>query len=214
MVFLISCTYQEESLDFSDTAKEELRHLLKKSTSFDTFDITYNFHSKVAEQTLANITFRNAKHGNKQRQDTYGHIFGYNVSAYSIINNNQQITCALFNNSWKCSYGDEVCIEKDKGKACQSVSQEGTPPTIEAKQLANAKVAKTDQKQILGMQTQCYKLLTTEGGNKALTELCLNQDGIIMSIAINIKLFQAIFEAKSFSKIVQPEVFTSPTITY
>ena len=213
IIFLIGCSSQEfDSLDFSDSAKEELRQLLLKSLP-DTFDITYNFRSALAEQILVNITFRNAKQGNNQRQDVVGNIFGFNLSAYSIINNNQQATCALFENEWKCNYGDKVCIEKDKGKICQSVAQEGIPPTIKPEMLAKSKVAKIEPKQILGMQVQCYKLLTTEGGNKALTEVCLNQDGIIILIAINAKLFRATFEAKSFSTIMNPNAFVMPRIT-
>ena len=212
MVFLTSCAYQEESLDFSDAAKEELRQLLQKSPP-DTFDVTYNFHSSLGILNLVDITFHNAKQGNKQRQDIFGNMLGFNLSTYSITNGAQQVTCALFNNSWECSYGNEVCIEKDKGKICQSVSQEGIPPAIKPEMLAKAKVAKTEQKQMLGMQVQCYKILATESGNKALTEVCINQDGIIMSIAINAKLFQAIFEAKSFSKTVSPDSFVMPQIT-
>ena len=78
--------------------------------------------------------------------------------------------------------------------------------------LAKAKVAKTEQKQIIDVQVQCYKILSTEGGNKALTEVCFNQDGIIMSIAINAKLFQAIFEAKSYSTNAPSDAFILPAI--
>ena len=212
-VFLVSCAYQDfSSLNFSDAAKEELRQLLQKSPP-DTFDVTYIFHSSLGTQSLADITFRNAKQGNSQRQDIFGNVFGYNLSAYSVTNNGKQVTCALFDNEWKCSVGDKVCIEKDKGKMCQSVSQEGIPPAIKPEMLAKAKVVKTEQKQIIDVQVQCYKLLTAEGGNKALTEVCLNQDGMIMSIAINAKLFQAIFEVKSFSKTVNPDSFVMPAIT-
>ena len=212
MIFLMSCAYQEfGSLDFSESAKDELRQLLQKPLP-DAFDATYNFRSSLGAQSLADITFRNAKQGNNQRKDIFGHIFGFNLSAYSVINNNQQVTCALFDNEWKCEHGDEVCIEKDKGKLCQSVSQEGIPPTIKPEMLAKAKVAKTEQKQIIDVQVQCYKILSTEGGNKALTEVCFNQDGIIMSIAINAKLFQAIFEAKSYSTNAPSDAFILPAI--
>ena len=208
IIFLIGCSSQEfGSLDFSDSAKEELQQLLQKSNILDTLDVIYNFHSDIAGQSLADIAFRNVKQGNKQRQEVSGSIFGFNLSAYTIINDGKQATCALFNNSWECGIGDEVCKATPKGKLCQSVSQEGIPPTINPEMLEKSKVAKTEQKQILGMQAQCYELLTTEGGNKALTEVCFNRDGIIMSIAINAKLFQAIFEAKSFSTSVQPELF-------
>ncbi len=210
--FLTNCAYQEESLDFSETAKEELRRLLQKPSP-DTFDVIYNFHSSIGSQSLADITFRNAKQGNNRRQEVFGNMIGFNLSSYSVTNDGKQVTCALFNNSWECSAGNEVCRETSNGKMCYSVEQEGIPPTIKPEMLAKAKVAKTEQKQMLGMQVQCYKILTTDGGNKALTETCLNQDGIIMSIAINAKLFQAIFEAKSFSKTVNPDSFAMPAIT-
>lgn len=213
IVFLIGCSSKEfESLDFSDSAKEELRRLLQKSPP-DTFDVIYNFHSSIAGQSLADITFRNVNQGNKQRQEVSGSIFGFNLSAYTIINGGKQVTCALFNNSWECSIGDEVCKETPKGKLCQSVSQEGIPPTIKPEMLEKSKVAKTEPKQVLGLQVQCYKLLTTEGSNKALTEVCLNQGGIILSIEINAKLFQAKFEARSFSKTVNLDSFVMPAIT-
>ena len=208
--FLSGCAYQEfDSLDFSDSAKEELRQFLQKPLP-DTFAITYNFNSKLAEQTLVDITFRNIKQGNKQRKESFGNLLGFNLSAYTIINNDKQITCALFGNEWKCSYGNEVCIEKDKSKQCQSVSNEGIPPTIKPEQLTKAKVATVGQKLILGIQAKCYKLLTTENGKQTLTEVCLNQDGIIMLIAIDSKIFKAIFEAKSFSTNIEPDTFTLP----
>ena len=212
MVFLTGCAYQDESLDFSDLAKEELRQLLQKSPP-NAFDVTYNFRSSLGTQSLVDITFHNAKQRNNQRQDIFGNVFGYNLSTYSVTNDGKQVTCAEFNTSWECSAGDKVCKETSKGKLCQSVSQEGIPPTIKPEMLAKSKVAKTEQKQILGMQVQCYKLLTTEGGNQAATEVCLNQDGMLMSIAINAKLFQAIFEAKSFSTAVNPDSFVMPAIT-
>ena len=210
--FLSGCAYQEfDSLDFSDSAKVELRQLLQKPLP-DTFNIIYNFNSKLAEQTLVNITFRNVKQGDKQRKEAFGNLLGFNLSAYTIINDYKQVTCALFDNEWKCSYGDKVCIEKDKTKQCQSVSNEGVPPTIKPEQLAKAKVATAGQKQILGIQSKCYKILTTENGKQTLTEVCLNQDGIIMLIAIDAKIFKAIFEAKSFSTNIEPDTFTLPAI--
>ena len=212
IIFLSGCAYQEfNSLDFSDSAKEELRQLLQKPLP-DTFDIIYNFNSKLAEQTLMDIAFRNVKQGNKQRKESFGNLLGFNLSAYAIINNDKQVTCALFDSGWKCSYGDEVCIEKEKAKQCQSVSNEGIPPTIKPEQLAKAKVAAAGQKQILGMQSKCYKLLTTENGRQTLTEVCLNQDGIIMLIAIDAKVFKAILEAKSFSTNVKQDFFKLPAI--
>ena len=212
MIFLSGCIYQKfDSLDFSDSAKEELRQLLQKPLP-DTFDIIYNFNSKLAEQNLVDIAFRNVKQSNNQRKESFGNLLGFNLSAYTIINNDQQVTCAKFDNELKCSYGDKVCIEKDKVKQCQSVSNEGIPPTIKPEQLAKAKVATAGQKQILGIQAKCYKLLTTENGKQTLTEVCLNQYGIVMSIAINTKLFQAILEAKSFSTNVKQDSFTLPAI--
>ena len=213
IAFLTSCAYQDfDSLDFSESAEEELRQLLQKSSP-DTFDVTYNFHSSIGGQSLVDIAFRNAKQGNNQRQDVFGNIFGYNLSSYSVTNGGKQVTCALFNNSWECSAGNEVCRETSNGKMCYSVEQEGIPPTIKPEMLAKSSVAKAEQKEIIDVQVQCYKLLTTEGGNKALTETCLSQDGIIMSIAINAKLFQAIFEAKSYSTTINPDLFVMPTIT-
>lgn len=214
IIFLMGCYPKEiESLNFSDSAKQELRQQLQKSVTFDTFDITYNFYTSIANQKLVDITFHNIKQGKNQREEIDGNMLGFNLSTYSVTSDEKQVTCALFNNSWKCSYGDKVCIEKGKGEICQSVSQEGIPPTIKPEMLAKAKVAKTEAKQILDMQVQCYKLLTTESGNQAVTEVCLNQDGVIMSIAINAKLFQAIMEAKSFSKIVNLDSFAMPAIT-
>ena len=213
IIFVSGCEYQEfDSLDFSDSAKEELRQLLQKPLP-DTLDIIYNFNSKLAEQTLVDITFRNVKQENKQRKEAFGNLLGFNLSAYSVINNNQQVTCALFDNEWKCDAGDKVCKKTSKGKVCQSVSQEGIPPIIKPEQLAKAKVASSGQKQILGLQAKCYKLLTTENGRRTLTEACLNQEGIIMLIAIDAKLFKAILEAKSFSTNVQPDVFNLPIIS-
>ena len=210
IVLIVGCSNQEfESLNFSDSAKKELRQLLEKPLP-DAFDITYNFHSALAEQTLVDITFRNIKQGGKQRKEAFGNMLGFNLSAYSVINNNNQVTCALFENKLKCDYGDEVCIEKGKGRQCQSVSQEGIPPTIKPEQLEKAKVAYSGQKQILDRQTKCYKLLTAENGRQTLTEVCINDDGIIMSISINAKLFQAILEAKSFSTNVNPDLFAMP----
>ena len=210
--FLSGCAYQEsDSVDFSDSAKEELRQLLQKPLP-DTFDIIYNFNSKLAGQTLVDITFRNVKQGNKQRKEAFGNLLGFNLSAYTIINNDKQITCALFDNEWKCSYGDKICIEKDKAEHCQSVSNEGIPPTIKPEQLAKTKVATAGQKQILRIQAKCYKLLTNENGKQTLTEVCLNQDGIIMLIAIDAEVFKAIFEAKSFSTNIEPDIFTLPAI--
>src|SRR3989344_3678838 len=107
MVFLTSCAYQDESLDFSDLAKEELRQLLQKSSP-DTFDVTYNFHSSIGSQSLVDITFRNAKQGNNRRQEVLGNVIGFNLSSYSVTNGGKQVTCALFNNSWECSAGNEV----------------------------------------------------------------------------------------------------------
>ena len=210
--FLTSCAYQEfDSLDFSESAKEELRQLLQEPSP-DTFDVIYNFYSSIGSQSLVDITFRNAKQGNNKRQEVLGNMLGFNLSSYSVTNDGKQVTCALFDNEWECSAGNEVCRETSNGKMCYSVEQEGIPPTIKPEMLAKAKVAKAEPKQILGMQAQCYKLLATESGNKALTEVCINQDGIIMSIAINAKLFQAIFEAKSFSANVQPDAFNLPAL--
>lgn len=214
IIFLISCSSQEfGSLDFSDTAKEELKQLLQKSTASDAFDIKYNFYTSLANQKLVDITFRNIKQGKNQRQEVFGNMLGFNLSSYSITSDGKQVTCALFNNSWECSAGNEVCRETSNGKMCYSVEQEGIPPTIKPEMLAKAKVAYSEPKQILGMQVQCYKLLNNEGGKQSLTEVCISQDGIIMSIAINAKLFQAIFEAKSFSTNVNPEAFVMPPIT-
>ena len=214
IMFITGCSNQEfESLNFSESAKEGLKQLLEKPLP-DTFDITYNFHSALAEQTLVNITFGNIQQGGKQRKEAFGNIFGFNLSTYSVVNNNKQVTCALFENELKCDYGDEVCIEKGKGKQCQSVSQEGIPPTIKPEQLEKAKVAYSDQKQILDRQTKCYKLLTAENGRQTLTEVCINDDGIIMSISINAKLFQAILEAKSFSTAVNADLFNLPIINH
>ena len=89
---------------------------------------------------------------------------------------------------------------------------EGIPPTIKPEQLAKTKVATAGQKQILHIQAKCYKLLTNENGKQTLTEVCLNQDGIIMLIAIDAEVFKAIFEAKSFSINIEPDIFTLPAI--
>ena len=209
IILIIGCVYPELTVESSPQAKEELKQLLQKPLP-NTFDIIYNFNSKLAGQTLVDITFRNAKQGNKQRKEAFGNLLEFNLSAYSVINNNQQITCALFENEWKCNYGDKVCIEKNKARQCQSVSNEGVPPIIKSEQLAKAKVASSGQKQILGLQAKCYKLLTTENGKQTLTEVCLNQDGIIMLIAIDAKVFKAILEVKSFSTNVQPDAFNLP----
>lgn len=214
IIFLIGCYSQEfGSLEFSDSAKEELRQLLQKSLSIDNFDIIYNFQMNILAQNLANITFRQIKQGNKQRQDSIGHMFGFNLSVSSFIEWGQQVTCAVFDNEWKCGYGDEVCIEKDNLKECQSISQENMPPKIESEMLAEAKVAKTEQKEVLGMQVQCYKLLTKEGGQQALTEVCLNQEGVIFSMLTKTKGFSMTIEAKSFSTNVQPDAFVMPILS-
>src|SRR3989344_7255405 len=115
IAFLTSCAYQDESLDFSDTAKEELRQLLQKPSP-DTFDVTYNFHSSIGSQSLVDIAFRNAKQGNNKRQEVLGNMIGFNLSSYSVTNSGKQATCALFDNEWKCSAGNEVCREKSNGK--------------------------------------------------------------------------------------------------
>lgn len=211
VIILSGCAYKaKESLDFSPSAKEELKQLLQKTSKIDTFDVTYIFRTNLAGQSLADITFRQIKQGNKQRQDAYGNMIGFNLSASSFIDDRKQITCAVFDKEWKCTIGNEICRETSKGKECQSVSQENIPPSIRPELLAKAKVARSSSKQLLDIAMQCYKLITEEGGNEALTEVCLNQDGVILSMAINAQLFQAIIEAISFSTNVQPDVFTLP----
>ena len=193
----------------SPQAKQELQQLLQKPY-IDTFEITYNFQMNLFEQKLTDITFRQAKQGQNQRQGAFGNMLGFNLSTTSIVKDGQQTTCAIFDNEWKCSYGDEVCIEKDKVKQCQSVSNEGIPPSIKPELLEKAEVADAGKKQITGMDVKCYILSGTENGRKVSMEACLNQDGLIFSMSTKAKGFQATIEAKSFSITVEPDSFSLP----
>ena len=209
-IFLIGCASKEPDINYSTQAKEELRQLLQKAPIIETFDITYNFRINLFEQSVTNITFRQAKQGQNQKQDAFGNMLGFNLSATSIVKDGQQTTCAVFDNEWKCSYGDKVCIEKDEIKQCQSVSNEGIPPTINLKLSANADVADAGAKQLIGIDVKCYILTGAENGRKVSIEVCLNQDGLIFSMSTKAKGFQAIIEAKSFSTNIEPDIFTLP----
>ena len=210
MVFLSGCVYQESSIKNSPQAKEELQQFLQKVPSLGVLDIAYSLQVSILNKNITDITFRQIKKGNQQRQDSHGNMLGFNLNATSIIKEGQQVTCAVFDNEWKCSYGDEVCIEKDKVKQCQSVSHEGIPPTIKPELLKKTEVAYASSRQIIGMDVKCYILSGTENGRKVSMEACLNQDGLIFSMSTKAKGFQATIEAKSFSITVEPDSFSLP----
>ena len=212
IIFVSGCVYQESSIKNSPQAKEELKQLLQKAPYIDNLDITYNFRMILFEQKLTDITFRQAKQGRNQRQDAYGNMLGFNLSVSSFVNDGQQVTCAKFDNEWKCSYGDEVCIEKNKVKQCHSVSHEGIPPTIKPELLEKAEVAYAGNKQLIGVDVKCYILTGTENGKKTSIEICLDDNGLIFSMSKKAKGFQAIIEAKSFSTNVKQDFFTLPAI--
>ena len=211
IIFLSGCAYQEASIKNSPQAKEELRQLLQKPY-IDTFDIAYNFRMNLFEQKLIDITFRQIKKGEQQRQDAYGNMLGFNLSVSSFVSDGQKVTCAKFDNEWKCSYGDKVCRKISKGEECQSTSQEGIPPTIKPALLEKAEVAYAGNKQLIGVDVKCYILTGTENGRKTSIEICLDDNGLIFSMSTKAKGFQATIEAKSFSTNVKQDDFTLPAI--
>ena len=212
VIVLIGCVYQESSIKNSPQAKQELQQLLQKSSNIDTFDIAYKFQMNLFEQSVTDITFRQAKQNQNQRQEAAGNMLGFNLNATSIIKDGQQVTCAIFDNEWKCSYGDKVCTEKDKVKLCHSVSHEGIPPKIKPELLEKAEVAYAGKKQLIGVDVKCYILIGTENGRKVSIEICLDDNGLIFSMSTKAKGFQAIIEAKSFSTNIEPDIFTLPAI--
>ena len=212
IIFVSGCEYQQTQIKASPQAKQELQQLLQKSSYIDNFGITYNFRMILFEQKLTDITFRQAKQGQNQRQDAFGNMLGFNLTTTSIIKDGQQTTCAVFDNEWKCSYGDKVCRKISKGEECQSTSQEGIPPKIKPELLEKAEVAYAGNKQLIGVDVKCYILTGTENGRKTSIEICLDDNGLIFSMSTKAKGFQAIFEAKSFSTNVQQDFFTLPAI--
>ena len=211
IIFVSGCVYQESSIKNSPQAKEELQQLLQKAPYIGNFDIAYNIQMNIFEQSLTNINFRQAKQGQNQRQDAFGNMLGFNLTTTSIIKDGQQTTCAVFDNEWKCSYGDKVCRKISKGEECQSTSQEGIPPKIKPELLEKAEVAYAGNKQLIGVDVKCYILTGTENGRKTSIEICLDDNGLIFSMSTKAKGFQAIIEAKSFSTTVEPDSFSLPT---